>query len=191
MADFARHASAMLQGTEEYNLVVNTPDIVTSPLTGLPSAYTHICHFVGGASREGLTWRVHGVNQTGPTADHIIATFYVRFSDLSPTTEYRCFALGSSSGSIINGTRLNFILETGGDVRVEDDADAEVATITGPFTVDTWHKIDIRYFPSATVGEVQMWVDDTEVLANQTGQTFASHPSMVGVLVGGSPTSGE
>lgn len=193
MADFARHVAANLQGTEEFSDVLNTPDIVTTPLTGLPDAYTHIFHFVGGSSREGLTWGRDAANQTAPTANHIIESVYFRFTDLSPTTEYRFFAVaGGLSSDILVGKALNLILETDGDVRVEDDADATIATINSPFTVDTWHKIDVRLLPGATnTGEVQIWVDNTEVLANQTGLDLASFLGMVSFAVGGSPTSSE
>ncbi len=190
MADFGRHVSAVIQGTQLFAATLNTPDIVTTPLTGLPDAYAHIFHFVGGSSREGLRWRNIAKNQTTPIANHTIESFYYRFSDLSPTTEYRFFA-ATFSAHVTVGSPLNLILETDGDVRVEDDDDATIATISSPFTVDTWHKIDVRYLPGTTDGEVQIWVDNVEVLANQTGLNLDAFALMDNASVGGSPTSGE
>ncbi len=193
MADFGQHASANLQAVTEFTNELNTPDIVTSPLTGLPDAYTHIFHFVGGSSREGLTGRNVGLNQTGPTADRIIVSFYMRFSDISPATEYRfCAVANNNSDDVTQDHELNFIIEQDGDVRVEDaGGTTTIVTIPSPFTVDTWHKIDIRYLPSTTAGEVQVWVDNTEVLANQTGENLGAFSSMDRYAFGGSPTVGE
>lgn len=198
MADFARHASAMIQGTEQFSNALNTPDIVTTPLTGLPDAFTHIFHFVGGASREGLTWARDGVNQTVPTTNHIIFGIWFRFSDLSPTTEYVFCALSDNGGrTVLSETAhsLSFVLETDGDVRVRDNNDATIATIADPFTVDTHHRLEFRFLPDTTTdpdnGEVQIWLDGVEILSNQTVLDLSTYGVMDFIMVGGSPTSGE
>lgn len=193
MANFGQHVSASLQGTEEFSSVLNTPDIVTSPLTGLPDAYARVFQFVGGSSREGLTWARDAVNQTAPSANHIIPSFYIRFSDLSPTTEFRFFAsTGAATEDVTAGRSLNLILESGGDVRVEDNSASTISTITTPFTVNTWHKVDVRILPHPTTsGEVQIWVDDQEVLSNQTGLSVSGYGFHDHFAVGGSPTSSE
>ncbi len=193
MVEFARHASAMLQGTEEFSDVLNTPDIVTTPLTGLPSAYTHIFQFVGGSSVEGLTFARDSENGTPPTADHVINSFYIRFSDISPTTEYAFFALAAANTVDITGDlKFSLVLETDGDIRVRDAAEATIATITDPLTVDTWHRFEIRHFPNAgSSAEVQIWLDGSEILSNQTGETTASHNNTDFVVMAGSPTGGE
>ena len=194
MADFGRHCSALLQGTEEFTDVLNTPDIVTTPLTGLPDTYSHVFQFVGGASREGLTWAQAAQNQTPPTANHIIVGLWLRFSDLSPTTEYKFLGLaGAGSSDVTSTDGLNLVLETGGDIRVRDDADATIAIITTPLTVDTWHRFEIRFIPDtgAADGEVQIWLDGAEILGNQTGEDLLGYSGMDHVVVGGSPTASE
>ena len=197
MADYHNFVSAGLQGTIEFNSVLNTPDIITtaSILSGLPDAYDRCFHFVGGAAREGLTWSRDGVNKTAPTADHVINGMYFKFSDLSPTTEYVFVSVTFDGGEAvvdISQTGFALILETDGDVRVVDEFDAgTIATINDPFTVDTWHRLEIRTEHTDGDGEIQIWLDGSEILANQDPVDVASYVNTTHIAVGGSPTSSE
>lgn len=193
MADFGNFVSAEMRGTEEYTDVLNTPDIITTAeiINGLPDAFTRCFHFVGGSSREGLTF--DGVSVA--TSNHLILSCYLKFTDLSPLSEYLFMkSTGGGSADVTSASFINFYLETDGDVRVTDTGGSTFATITTPFTVDTWHFVEIRIFPETGTdgdGEVQVWVDGVEALSNQTGLNLTTYVNHKGLAVGGSPTSGE
>ena len=196
MADYGNFVSAELQANnEEFTDTLNTPDIITtaSILNGLPAAYSRCFHFVGGSSLEGLTWTRDVDNQTPPTTNHIIGSVYIRFSHLTPDTEYRFFGFAPTLIADVFGNLVpDFFLETNGDVRIEDATNATITTINSPFTVDTWNHIEIRMLPASGSGsEMQVWINGIEELGNTTGLELDTHTNMDFLVVGGSPTATE
>ena len=148
MVDISNVVSAQTQGTEDFSGVAGSGQIsvVTSPL---PSAdWGRVFQFTGNATQGALTFARESLNIAAPIADHIIYSFYLRFTDLSPTE----FEFLGNNG-------FGLILEADGDIRAEDSANSTIVTATNPLTVDTWHRFEVRILPSAGSGELQVWVD--------------------------------
>ncbi len=190
----ANGAHVEWQGLEIFEDTANPSQlsIVTTPLTGLPDSWSRVLQFTGDASPGGVTYPQYGnqTNITAPSANHVIWHGYLRWTDVTPGgTEYQFLSMRAAAA--FGAAELYFILETDGDIRVMDNLDVAIATITpaqSGLTNDTWHLFAIRYLPSATVGEVQVWIDGTEVLANQTGEVLANYPSMDYIAIEG-PTA--
>jgi hypothetical protein len=86
--------------------------------------------------------------------------FGVRFNDLGPTIQVdfaEAYNLGETAA-----LRLR-LATTGNLFRLVDANNSEVDTVANPFTVDTWHYIEV-YFENVASGAANVFVDGTEVL---------------------------
>jgi len=151
--------------------------VVTTPLpTGLE--FSHILKFTGNASPGGVSTPNFGtanmVNHGGGT--RALHNIYLRWSDITPATEYRFLAL--SSNDVFDNEAFYFVLETDGDIRVVDDNDSTIATITNPLTVDTWHRLEFTYRAHGANGSIRVLLDGSEILSNTIGLDTGSQSNI-------------
>lgn len=191
MAAISNIVSALTQGNEDFFAAYNTAQI-TTVTTPLPSAdWTRVFRFTDNDSNGALAWRVNADNLSAPSANYLIYGFYIYLEDITPTLEYRLFCVGRNFDlDPTTNTQVNasLILETDGDLRLVDTADSTVATATSPFTASTWHRVEVRVIPGTPSGEVQVWVDGTDIYSgNQTVDTGSSaYADIAGAAVMGS-----
>lgn len=181
--------SALTQGNEDSTSVTNgaqvtndTPSNLSVDDGGLPANWDRVWQLAGNASQGGIGFPMWANNQTAPSANHLIASFYLRFSDLSPATggEYLFAGVSTANNDLSGNYQWALVLETDGDCRLIADDAATIATATTPFTVDTWHRFDIRFFPNASTGEVQVWVDGTDIFSgNQTSANTGTYAGSI------------
>lgn len=68
---------------------------------------------------------------------------------------------------------------TSGDLILVDEPGSEVDTITNPFTVDTWHFVELRWTKSFASGVAEVFIDDSSsglFVTNQQFETAAANP---------------
>jgi hypothetical protein len=176
---YAKFGGLGTQGLEIWSSSSNVTasDIKTTPLTGLPDAYTHILEIPVNTTTDYAVGSVVNPNNgpgTPAIDEYVIVGFYIRFSDLSPGETHRFFQTASSANdadalaTYQNG--LSLTLETDGDVLVTLQSGGN-ETITTPFTVDTWHRVEVRSAASAAADKtVDIWVDGSSVLSVSSKQ---------------------
>jgi hypothetical protein len=173
MADISNFVSALTQGNDDYVGVENAAQL-SIQTTPLPSAdWGRVHRFTDNNSRGGLVANIFADNVTPPTTNHIIYGFYVYFDDATPTTSFRPFGIGLD-GMTDSANRECFIrLNTDGTLTLDINTEILTTSSGAVFSDATWHLVEIRFLPSTNAtsndGEFQMWVDGTEVIANQTG----------------------
>lgn len=191
-ATLSNFVSALTQGNEDTNTVMTAGsvgnDTVSNYGISAPVAdWTRVWRLtdVGTWTTSGnppqsnsaaaISFLCWAHNHTQPTANHIIAGFYIYLEDTTPTADRSLIVAQVASNADLNtlaGDAFRLALQTDGDLALydSDDTTTPSATATTPFTDNTWHRVEIRWLPSATVGEVQVWVDGTDVFGgNQTG----------------------
>lgn len=89
----------------------------------------------------------------------------VRFSVLNVLTNFWQAADGG-------GFNITLQLKANGDLALLNDLEVEVGTATNPFTVDTFHFIEVVW-DHANPGKADVFVDDVSVIS-VTGQNFTS-----------------
>ena len=110
--------------------------------------------------------------------DHIVG-FGFHSTDLSPGTATRLFTSNDQ------GIRLS--LDTNGDVLVQQGVGNTVATVLSPFTVDTWHYIEL-YWQNLDSGNVELFIDDSSVASGT--DDFRGGADVTGYVFRG-PGSGD
>jgi hypothetical protein len=187
--------SALTEGNEDFTVVENAAQVSTVT-TPLPSAdWGRVFQFSGNASPGALTFNRWVPPNSEPTANHLICGFYIRFTDLSPGTAYPFFGIVDDAGEGLNTgiVHTSLQLETDGDCSLLDQNESNVtSTTTSPFTVDTWHRIEVRHIPAGFNGECQVWVDGTDIFGgNQTYIGANALPDIDALAVGGPHASGD
>lgn len=115
-----------------------------------------------------------------PTATlHNIAATHFYLEDTTPGNAFYFSACTDSNGAIgASNIAWRLGLETNGDVIVENAAGSTIATATDPLTQDQWMTLVVRWRRDGTNGEVQVWVDGTDIFSgNQTGQSLGDYGS--------------
>ncbi len=180
--------------TLDYFSAIQNLAQVTIVTTPLPLNFTRIIKLAGNASPGGVSSPISRTQNrvSKNSANRNLGNIYLRFTDLSPETEYRF--LGLYPDDTFGVGIFYFILETDGDVRVMDNDDATIATITAPFTVNTWHRLEINWVrDTGSNGQLRVLLADAgdgaggsvEILANQTGLTLALQNEMTFIHVEG------
>jgi hypothetical protein len=190
MADICNFVSALTQAYEDFNVVDNvaqidndTPANYSVDDGGLPADWPRIIRFTGHASRGALSHDLVATNHTFDDTNHLIDEFYMRWTDTTPGTEYTFWGADISGDSLLTGNpRLSLVLEADGDIRLQETALGDVATATAPLSDNTWHRFRIRYL-SGTTGNVQVWVDGTDIFGGS--QSTDSSQPVAGVSHGG------
>jgi hypothetical protein len=91
-----------------------------------------------------------------PGGDYIVG-FYVRFDDVTPTVSEMPFAQLYPPTSSLKNWELS--LETDGDVVLRDEAGTLVGTVTAPFSINTWYKIEVWCVVHETAGALILFID--------------------------------
>jgi hypothetical protein len=187
MADISNFVSALTQGNEDAVVIGNAAQVGNdTPSTygvsggALPADWDRIWRFTDNASNGWLVFPFVAGNHTWPTTNHKIVGFYIYLEDVTPSAETPLFGCSNSTGRdfanwVASEFNFTLILETDGDIRLVDDSNGTVATATTPLSADTWHRVEIRTLIHATTGEVQVWVDGTDIFGgNQTSITMVT-----------------
>ena len=146
-------------GLEELSNTAGSPVIVTTPVrTG-----NYALHLPEGANLA----EIKPLLNTTDAGAKFIVGFAVRFTDVSPGAECRFFG-SNGAVSIPIGLRL----ATDGDLELLDVGGIVVGTATTPFTVDTWHYIEV-YWEHVDSGVAEVFVDGTQVI-DVSAQDFLS-----------------
>ncbi len=153
-------------GTEELESTGNTPTCeTTNPRTG-----TYALELTGGDNdtAQFFAKAAHAGN------DNIVG-FQVRFSDITPAADTDFFFHRAGGAATDDFKCIGLRLEaTSGDLILMDDAfAAEVDEIAAPFTVDTYHLIEIWWEDSAT-GDAIVHIDGAASGLDVTGQDFTN-----------------
>jgi hypothetical protein len=193
-ADISNFVSALTQGNEDANAVTNAAQItqVTTPVPPSPADdWDYVWQFTGNASQGGLTFPRDAGNITGPTSNYIIISKYFRWTDLSPGSEYTFLAAQQNIGALGGNIAFELRLQTDGDLVLRDDAAGIVATATTPFTVNTYHRIEVRLLPGQSgTGRCQVWVDGTDIFSGEQSGDFETSYSFCGqIVIQGPPAS--
>lgn len=115
------------------------------------------------AARVDFRAKASGTSAQG----NMIVAFAFRTNDVTPTADVD-FLIAWETSFPDESFRLR--LKTNGDVKVVDDSDTEVGTITSPFTVDTFHFIEI-FWQDTGNDLMTINIDGQEKLA-LTSQSF-------------------
>ena len=145
MANLDWAAGAETGGMQEVDSITGSPSAqATVVRTG---SYSYLC---------GQNVSFDSPVASADTNKHI-AGFAVRFADVSPATAFQ-FCRGLVSGT----TQISLQIETNGDVTIRNAGGASAATGTAPFTVNTWHFVELAWDHSDT-GAAKLWIDGAEV----------------------------
>ncbi len=155
------------QGNEESNLVVGSPAYVSSP----KRSGTVALHLPGASTQN-----EYQIDTESDFLNNQIYSIWVNFTDLTPNAAYQ-FMQGSSSSSV---SLWKLRLETDGGVTFVDAGDVDKETAGTPFTVNTWHRIDI-FNSSAGNHPTTIYVDGSLILGpNNAGSTASSNLNLMG-----------
>ena len=109
-------------------------------------------------------WAGFGSGGTGSIshggADFHLYGWAVRFSNLAPGTEYAFAEIRRHFTAPNNG--VHFYLETNGDIRLEDLGLTTIHTETAPFSVDTWHYMEMSARNNNS-SNFEIWIDGVSV----------------------------
>jgi len=94
--------------------------------------------------------------------------FWINFQDKVPSS---LETLLSVHGSVASTDDWNLRIDTDSDLEVYDSTQTLLGTVTDPFTVDDWHRIQIQYQQLAS-GAFKMWVDK-QLVVDETGKDLA------------------
>lgn len=164
MVSVANYGGAETGGGEEAHGTVGSPSIQSSVVR----SGSYAVEFAAAATPA----RVIFVKAASSGADGdalsngIVVGLGFRLSDKTPNTAYDFLWVDGSAGS----QHIRLRLLTNGDVELRDAGNTAVATITDPFSVDTWHFVEL-YFERADSAPAKVWIDDIEK-ASVTGQDF-------------------
>jgi hypothetical protein len=131
-------------------------------------------------------------NHTAPTSDYLIIGFIIRWASVGPTNDhdfFRVLTSGTQDPLSSPATEMGLRLEANGDITLLDAAETVQATATTPVSADTWYIFEVRYLPSSSVGECQVWYKEfgtgsfTDLFGgNQTSLTLGgTYSSMDGM----------
>jgi hypothetical protein len=153
-------ASGETEGLEKCSVIIGSPTVVTGGRGG-----RFFYRIVAGAGNGSIKFDpfIDGIASAG---NDLIIGFYVRFDDVTPTTAQMVFANHQGAGS--GSYNWGLALESDGDLVVLDDTKATIKTITTPFSINTWYKIEVYCVSSATVGEIEVFIDGSSQ-GNSTG----------------------
>ena len=99
--------------------------------------------------------------------DNYICGFAVRFTDITPTSTTPFWA-----GVFTTISNITLKIEaTTGDLLLFDRDDLEIASEAAPFTVNTWHYIEVYWFENATTGLAEVFLDGNSIMS-VTSQDF-------------------
>ncbi len=167
------------EGLEEASATVGSPAVNTSaPVrTGLGSLKCN-----GAATAAEFHTRVF---LSGAEA---VLGFFVRFNDITPTTDVDFFVAVDTAGTF--DLRLRFEA-TSGDLILVDAGNSEIGSVAAPFTVDTWHLIELFWVRNGTTGRAEVHLDKLSVIGEVTGQDFINGAGRDHYRFAGGTTSGE
>lgn len=97
--------------------------------------------------------------------DDQIVGFAIRFTDTTPLLSTLIFRALESTG-----TALRLRLLTNGDLALRDANDVQVGLATNPFTVDTWHYVEVRW-QHLNSGAADVFIDGVSAIS-VTAQDF-------------------
>ena len=102
-------------------------------------------------------------------------TFLIRLTDTTPSAQFILCGVRNSGGSTDAYFNIALELRTDGDLEVRSNDNSTVdATISAPFTANTWHEISIWYQESAT-GNAVVTID-----GNKTSTTSKDYLASTG-----------
>jgi hypothetical protein len=169
-------------GGEEASSTVGSPDFTEATVvrSGLRSL-----KLPGATTAAQAQFAVQASNPPVDGGGNYAVGFAVRFTDTTPTSTQRfwVFRRNNDASSI---ARLE--LTTSGNVEVQDDGGAVVDTITAPFTVNTWHFIEM-YIVTGASGTIDVWIDGTQKTTAASGSFDENTPHHHRFT--GSATAGE
>ena len=94
------------------------------------------------------------------------ATFKFRTTDATPAAAIDFFSFRDNSGTVDSAKHITLRLRTDGDVEIRSGDNGTVdATISAPFTADTWHDISVWFQLSAT-GDAEVVIDGASTTTN-------------------------
>ena len=143
-------------GLEETVASAGTPDATEETVVrfGIRS-----CKLAGAATSASIDIDTNVAGTTGSTTNHIVG-FAFQTNDITPTTDVDILEAQTGAGGKPIGLRFE---ATTGDLIVLDNASNEVGTITAPFTVNTWHYIELWHENTSGAGansDCEVFIDE-------------------------------